>query len=383
MFNGGKMSKLRTHLYEFHKKHARLTDFAGFEMPLWYEGIVPEHMSVRNSVGVFDVTHMGRYLITGSDSTNFLNFILTRNVSLMDVGQGRYSLMCNEVGGIIDDVFVFRLEEEKFLIVCNASNREKDYSWMKTHVRNFSVKILNISNTTAMFAVQGPKSLNTLQLIMNSSLSNLSYNSGRSMEIDDLNPFVSRTGYTGEDGFELLLWDCPLDKPEKAYKLWNMILEAGKNYGIKPCGLGARDTLRIEAGFCLYGNDINETITPLEAKLEFAVHFEKSSFIGKEALLKQKSEGIKRIRVGFRLLERGVPRPKYKILLNNRVVGEVTSGTFSPLLRCGIGMGYVPPENANPKSLVNILIRGKKVRAEIVDMPFYDTMKYGRKRKLK
>jgi aminomethyltransferase len=367
---------MRTHLYEFHKRNAKLTEFAGFEMPLWYDGIISEHLAVRESVGIFDVTHMGRYLITGRDAAKFLDKILTQNVASMKIYQGKISMICNELGGIVDDVFLFRLEEDKYLLICNAANRKKDYEWMIKHACNFSVNIMDISDNTAMFAVQGPKSLNVLHSIFNSNLSDLRFNYFKWVNLDDLKVFVSRTGYTGEDGFELLLWDTPLSNPEKAYKVWEMILESGKEYNIKPCGLGARDTLRIEAGFCLYGNDINETITPLEAKLDFAIKFEKPDFIGREALLKQKTEGVKRVRVGVRSLEYGVLRSGYKILFNGKPVGEVTSGTFSPLLKCGIGMGYVPPEISSPKTSIDILIRGKAVRAEIAEMPFYKTTKY-------
>lgn len=376
-----KMNNLmRTHLYEFHKKNAKLTEFAGFEMPLWYEGIISEHLAVRESVGVFDVTHMGRYLISGKDSAKFLNKILTRDVTSMKIHQGKISMICNEAGGIIDDVFLFRLKEDEFLLICNAVNRKKDYEWMTRHAYTFSINIIDASDNTAMFSVQGPESFNVLRSIFNVNLSDLRPNYGRWVSLHDLKIFISRTGYTGEDGFELLLWDIPLSNPEKAYKMWETILESGKEYNIKPCGLGARDTLRIESGFCLYGNDINETITPLEAKLDFAVQFEKPEFIGKEALLKQKFEGVKHVRVGVRLLEYGVLRPGYKILFDGKPVGEITSGTFSPLLKCGIGMGYVPSEISRPKTSINILIRGKTIQAEITEMPFYKTAKYGKGR---
>lgn len=367
-------------MYEYHKKYAFLTEFANFEMPLWYEGIVPEHLAVRESAGIFDVTHMGRYIVSGEGSRVFLNNISTRNVESIKIGQGKYSVICNEAGGIIDDIMIFRLEENVFLIVCNAINRVKDYNWMKMHAHGFSLKIEDLSNNIAMFAVQGPKAIEILQQIVDLDLSGLRYGYGAWTKIKDIDVFISRTGYTGEDGFELFLWNTPLEEYEKAYNLWSAILNVGKDYGIKPCGLGARDTLRIEAGFCLYDNDINETVTPLEARLDFAVNLQKDKFIGKEALLRQIAEGIKRVRVGIRLLERGIPRTGCKILFDKEIVGEITSGTFSPLLKCGIGMGYVLMEYAKPKTTVNIQIRDKCVEAEIVDMPFYDTTRYGRKR---
>ncbi|MEM2341563.1 MAG: glycine cleavage system aminomethyltransferase GcvT [Candidatus Bathyarchaeia archaeon] len=374
------MGLMRTHLYEYHKKYAFLTEFANFEMPLWYEGIVPEHLAVRESAGIFDVTHMGRYIVSKEDSRVFLDNISTRDVESIKVGQGKYSIICNESGGIIDDIMIFRLEENVFLIVCNAVNRVKDYNWMKAHSHGFSLKIKDLSNNIAMFAVQGPKAIEILQQIVDLDLSSLRYGYGTWTRIKDIDVFISRTGYTGEDGFELFLWNTPLEEYGKAYNLWSTILNTGKEYGIKPCGLGARDALRIEAGFCLYGNDINETVTPLEARLDFAVNLQKDRFIGKEALLRQVAEGIKRLRVGIRLLERGIPRSGCKILFDKEIIGEVTSGTFSPLLKCGIGMGYVLTEYAKPKTPVNVQIRDKCFEAEIVDMPFYDTARYGRKR---
>jgi len=376
------MNLMKTHLYDFHKKYARMTEFAGFEMPLWYEGIIQEHLAVRESVGIFDVTHMGRYLISGGDSEEFLNNILTKDVASMNIHQGQVSMICNEKGGIVDDVFIFRLGESDFLLICNAANREKDYRWMMNFTQGFSVEINDVSEKTAMFAIQGPKSLNVLQVVFEPNLSDLNYGCGRWIKKYGTRIFISRTGYTGEDGFETILWDTPLSSAEKAYEVWEKILKAGREFGIKPCGLGARDTLRVEAGFCLYGNDINETITPLEARLGFTVNFEKQYFIGKEALLKQKAEGVRRIRVGVRLLESGIIRPGHKILFSEEVVGEITSGTFSPILKCGIGMGYVPPEISKPGTPVKVLIRGKEVQAEIAKMPFYDTTKYGRKRRI-
>ncbi|MBS7624040.1 MAG: glycine cleavage system aminomethyltransferase GcvT [Candidatus Bathyarchaeia archaeon] len=374
---------MRTHLYEYHKKHAHLTNFAGFEMPLWYEGITSEHLAVREKAGIFDVTHMGRYIISGKDSETFLNNISTRDVASIKIGQGKYSVICNEDGGIIDDVMIFRLEEDVFLIVCNAANRVKDYEWFKAHAPGLSLEIKDVSNNVAMFAIQGPKAAEILQKIVDLNLKNLRYGWGDWTKIGENRVFISRTGYTGEDGFEIFIWDTPLENYEKAYRLWNIILEAGSERGLKPCGLGARDTLRIEAGFCLYGNDINEAITPFEAKLDFAVNLGKDRFIGREALIRQINEGIKRVRVGISLLERGVPRAGCKILSKEgNIIGEITSGTFSPLLKCGIGMGYVSVEYAKPKTEINVQIREKCFRAEITDMPFYDTTKYGRNRKI-
>ena len=371
---------LRTHLYKFHQKHGHLVDFAGFEMPEFYEGIIPEHLAVRNEVGISDVTHMGRCVIEGTDAAGFLNHILTRDLVSSSVGQGRYSVMCNERGGIVDDLVVFRLGEERFLLVYNASNRGKDYTWIVDHARGFQSLIRDISDEVVMFAVQGPKAVNVLQSVADTDLSSIRYYRGSWMTLGGEEIFVSRTGYTGEDGFEIFLWDTSLAKSERAERLWQTVLEAGQEFGIKPCGLGARDTLRTEAGMCLYGNDIDEDTTPLEAKMDFVVQFEKEDFIGKEALLKQKAEGVRRVLVGIRALEQGIPRAGGKIISQGREIGQLTSGTFSPLLRYGIGLGYVPREYAQIGTRVDVLTRRTPFHAEIVNTPFYDTSKYGRRR---
>lgn len=374
------MGLMRTHLYEFHRRYGHLIEFAGFEMPVWYEGIIREHLAVRNAVGIFDVTHMGRCMVDGKDAAIFLNHILTRDVVSTSVGQGRYSVICNERGGIVDDLVVFRLEEERFLMIYNASNRQKDYAWISDHAKSFHIQIREVSDEVVMFAVQGPKAVDTLQSIPDADLAGLRFYWGSWMTLGDFKVFVTRTGYTGEDGFEVFLWNTPLTESERAERLWQNILEVGREYGVKPCGLGARDTLRLEAGMCLYGNDINEETTPLDAGLDFVVQLEKEDFIGKEALLKQKAEKVKRVRVGIRALDRRIPRPGSKIFFEGKEIGQLTSGTFSPLLEYGIGMGYVPPEHAQPGTHVDVLVRKTPIHAEIVKMPFYDTVKYGRKR---
>jgi aminomethyltransferase len=299
----------------------------------------------------------------------------------MKINQGHYTVMCNNHGGIIDDLVVFRLDEDTFFLVYNASNREKDYKWIHSQAKDFNVQTRDVSDEVAMFAVQGPKTLATLQPLSGVDLSGIRRYWGRWVNSNGLEVLLTRSGYTGEDGFEAYLWNTPSEKPEKAEKLWQTILKAGEEHGIKPCGLGARDTLRLEAGMCLYGNDINEDTTPLEAKLTFTVNFEKDNFIGKDALLKHKDEGLKSIRVGLRMLKRGIPRHGYEILLDGEKIGRVTSGTFSPLLQRGISMGYVPPEHAAIGTQIDIKIRKTFHSAEIVKMPFYDTIRYGWQRK--
>ena len=361
----------KTHLYNFHKQNAKMTLFAGFEMPLWYKGIIPEHLAVRNSVGIFDITHMGRAIITGSEAEKFLNYVSTNDVSKLTPLSAQYSTLCNEKGGIKDDFVVSRLEKDKFLMVYNASNRAKDYEWLTLHAKKFDVKVEDASDNIAMFAVQGPKAEETLQKISTEDLSQIGRFKCGWTKLADIQVFLSRTGYTGEDGFEIFVWNSPISNPEKAVKVWNSILEAGREFGIQPCGLGARDTLRLEAGMCLYGNDINEDTTPLEARISFVVKFDKDEFIGKEALLKQKEEGLKRRRIGIKMLERGIPRKGYGIYKNGEKIGEITSGTFSPFLENGIGMGYVKIEYDNEGEKVTVDIRGKQLKAEIIKLPFY------------
>jgi aminomethyltransferase len=328
-------------------------------------------------VGIFDITHMGRSIITGAKSEAFLNYVTTNDVSALAPLSAQYSNFCNEQGGIKDDFVLSRLEEEKFLIVYNASNRTKDYEWLVKNARPFSVKVEDVSDSIAMFAVQGPKAQETLQKIADLDLSKIERFKCGWTKLTGLEGFVSRTGYTGEDGFEVFVLNTPLTNPIYAVKVWNSILEAGGEFRIEPCGLGARDTLRLEAGMCLYGNDIDETTTPLEAGLGFVVKLKKDSFIGKEALTKQKAEGIKRKRVGLTMLDKGIPRPHFEVWKDNENIGHVTSGTFSPILERGIAVAYVSAQHATEGNKVAVKVRDKLSEAQIVKFPFYDTAKYG------
>jgi len=368
----------RTHLYDFHRQHAKMVEFAGFDMPLWFKGIIPEHMAVRSRVGIFDITHMGRVLITGAKSEAFLNYVITNDVSVLAPLSAQYSVMCNENGGIKDDFIVSRLEPEKFLMVYNAANREKDFEWLVQNAGAFGVKVEDVSDSVAMFAVQGPSAQRALQKVADSDLGKVERFKCGFTKLAGCEGFVSRTGYTGEDGFEVFVWDTPVDKPDKAVKVWNAILDAGKEFGVEPCGLGARDTLRLEAGMCLYGNDIDETITPLEAGLGFVVKLKKESFIGKAALEKLKAEGIKKKRVGLRMLEKGPsPRPKQEVWKDSVRIGYVSSGTFSPLLQCGVAQAYVGVEHAVEGATVIVKVRDKALKAEVCKFPLYDPAKYG------
>jgi aminomethyltransferase len=371
-------SRKRTHLYQYHKQNAKMVEFAGFDIPIWYKGIIPEHMAVRTHVGLFDITHMGRAMIEGAKSEHFLNNVTTNDVSLLTPLSAQYSTICNEKGGIKDDLILSRLEQDKFLMVYNAANREKDYQWLLRNAKTFNVKVEDASDNIAMFAVQGPNAEQTLQKISNADMSKIERFKCGWTKLADVEAFASRTGYTGEDGFEVFIWNTSLSKPQNAIKAWNAILEAGGEFGIEPCGLGARDTLRLEAGMCLYGNDIDEMTTPLEAGLGFVVKMKKDSFIGKEVLTMQKAEGVKRKRVGLKMLEKGIPRPKQEVWRDSaQKIGYVTSGTFSPLLERGVAMAYISGEHAIEGQTAMVKIRDKTLKAEISKFPLYDSTKYG------
>ena len=373
----------KTQLYSVHVQTAKMTAFAGFEMPLWYKGITPEHLAVRNSVGIFDISHMGRVLLTGADSERFLNYILTNDVASLQPNSAQYTVTCKENGGIIDDFVYYRLEKEKFLIAPNASNRQKDYDWLVNNSKDFNVKIEDISDTVAMIAVQGPNAEKTLQKISTEPLNAIGRFKCGGSHLADIEVFISRTGYTGEDGFEIFIWNASNIKPDNAVNLWNSVLDAGRPLGIEPCGLGARDTLRLEAGLCLYGNDIDENTTPLEAGLGFVVKLQKQGFIGKDVLQKQKAEGVKRKRIGILMTEQGIPRSNFEIYnAAGQKIGKTTSGTFSPLLKCGVAMGYVQASEAQEGNVVSVKIRDKLVKGKIKAFPLYDPEKYGSKRKI-
>ena len=378
------MENLRkTQLYELHKRSAKLVPFAGFEMPVWYKGIIPEHLAVRNSVGVFDISHMGRVLVTGSDAESLLNHVFTNDVSVVSVMGAQYTVICTETGGIIDDLVSYRVEKERFLVVFNAGNRQKDYNWLAKNVGKFDVKIEDVSDNLAMMAVQGPNAEKTLQKICKDNLTSIGRFKCGPSQLADVPVLLARTGYTGEDGFEVFVWNATFQNPSNAVKVWNAVLNSGASYGIEPCGLGARDTLRLEAGLCLYGNDIDENTTPLEAGLGFVVKLQKAEFIGKEALQKQKTDGLKRKRVGLKLLERGVPRSGSEVYDKDTKIGVLTSGTFSPLLKIGVGMGYVDTLHANEGTDVTVKIREKHTKAKVASFPLYDPEKYGYRRTIK
>lgn len=372
---------LRTQLWKYHLDHGRMTEFAGFEMPIWYTGIVPETLAVRNKVGVFDVSHMGRAIAEGPKAEAFLNFVTTNDASALKPSQAHYSLLCNENGGIKDDVVVLRLEPTRFIIVFNAGNRKKDLDWLRAHSQNKGVDFRDISEEVALISLQGPKARATLQKLSKTNVSAIPRFGCAHTEVGGISCLLSRTGYTGEDGYEIFVWDSPLSRPKKAEKVWNSLLASGKESGIEPCGLGSRDVLRLEAGMCLYGNDIDETTSPYEARLGFTVKLTKPDFIGKKALEKQKAEGAKRLRIGLKATTQGIPRPGCEIVKGVNPVGRLTSGTLSPTLNRGVGMGYVPREYATENETLGVMVRGKRLDAVVSKFPFYETDKHGWQRK--
>ena len=361
----------RTQVYDYHKKHGNIVDYAGYELPVWFDGIIPECRAVRTHAGLFDVSHMGRITVEGKHAETFLNRLVTNDVSTLLVGQGHYSLMCNPSGGIIDDLTIFRTGLTKYLIVYNAANREKNWAWFERN-RESEVELVDLSDWSAMFAVQGPRAAQLLRGISGTRLEEIDKYSGRDVRVGDLSCFVTRSGYTGEDGFEIYVWNTTIQHPTAALGIWDKLLLLGKHDGVKPAGLGARDVLRLEAGMCLYGNDIDEKTSPVEAKLNFAVRLDKKSdFIGRRPMQSLKETGPSRVRVGFKISEKGIPRQGQEIVLDDQDGGKVTSGTFSPTLSIGIGMGYVPPNISKVGTAFDIKIRERKVSAEVVKLPFY------------
>jgi aminomethyltransferase len=355
----------QTPFYDLHVAlGAKMVEFAGFEMPVQYSGIIEEHHAVRLSVGIFDVTHMGEFMVRGKGALAFLQKVTINDVARLKPGRVQYSALCYENGGIVDDLLIYRMENQ-YMLVVNASNLQKDFAWLQSQTFG-DVELEDISDATALLAVQGPKSLATLQKLTNEDLSKVEYYTFVQSTLVGITMTISRTGYTGELGFELY-FDA---HKEKAKKIWNALFEAGYEFSIRPIGLGARDTLRLEMGFCLYGNDIDETTNPLEAGLGWITKLSKKEFNGRGALLKAREEGLKRKLVGFTLPERALARHGNEILYNGNVVGQVTSGTFSPSLKQGIGMGYVSAALANAGTVVSVRARGKEIPATIVAVPF-------------
>jgi len=343
----------------------KLVDFAGWEMPIQYGGVVEEYQAVRTAVGLFDVSHMGRVMAEGRDAEAFLQRVTTNNVARLAVGEAQYSMVCNPAGGIKDDIFVYRLGPTRFLVCVNASNRDKIVSWLFQKAPQGDVRLSDESDEMAQIALQGPQSQEILRAVCPSAADRLKPRQCMEADVLGVHGVISRTGYTGEVGYELYV------PSRKAEAVWEGLMKAGERAGIKACGLGSRDLLRLEVGYLLYGNDIDEQTTPLEAGAAFAVDFTKGEFVGSQALLEQKEKGPAKRLVAFELLQKGVPRHGMKVLADGREIGVVTSGNLSPRLQKGIGLGYVPAAFTAPGTQFQIDIRGRLHPAVVVKLPFY------------
>jgi aminomethyltransferase len=343
----------------------KMVPFAGFNMPVQYEGVTVEHETVRNAVGVFDVSHMGEFVLKGPNALALIQKFSSNDASVLVDGKAQYSCMPNGKGGIVDDLIIYRVNSEEYFIVVNASNIEKDWNWISS-LNDLGVEMHNLSDDYSLFAIQGPKAAEAMQSLTDVNLKDMVYYTfqyGTFAGVE--NVMISATGYTGSGGFEIYV------KNEDAEKVWDKVFEAGKDFGIKPIGLAARDTLRLEMGFCLYGNDIDDTTSPLEAGLGWITKFTKD-FTDSEFLKKQKEEGVTRKLVAFEMIDRGIPRHDYPIIdAEGTVIGKVNSGTMSPSMKVGIGLGYVTVENSALDSEIFVEIRDKGVKAKVVKLPFY------------
>lgn len=351
-------------LNDIHEKlGAKMMPFAGFNMPVRYSSDKEEHMAVRDSVGVFDVSHMGEFMLKGPHALDLIQWVTSNDASKIVDGQAQYSCLPNDKGGIVDDLLIYRMSEEEYMLVVNASNIEKDWNWIKSQDK-WGVDMTDISDDLALLAVQGPKAVETLQKLTDVNLSDVKFYTFVKGELAGKEMIISATGYTGSGGFELYI------NKADAEEVWNKVFEAGEDVDIKPIGLGARDTLRLEKGFCLYGNDITDETSPLEAGLGWVTKFTKE-FVNSENIKAQKEAGVERKLVGFEMIERGIPRHDYELAdAQGNIIGKVTSGTMSPSLNLGIGMGYVTTENSKPETEINVVIRGKNVKAKVVRPPF-------------
>jgi len=355
----------KTPINEEHKKlNARLVDFTGWEMPVQYAGIIEEHVQVRSTCGIFDVSHMGEIDVKGKEAEKCLRYLLTNDVSVLNVNQTHYSGLCYPNGGFVDDLLVYKFNDEHYMLCVNAANTDKDYQWM-VESNNTNAQIINKSPEFAQISLQGKKARQILQPLTDVDLKSIKYYWFTRGDICESPAIISATGYTGERGFELFM------KPEEAGMIWRKLLEKGSDFGLCPVGLGARDTLRLEAKMALYGNDIWNETTPLEADLEWICKFDKPDFIGKSVMVKQKNEGISRKLVGFEMIERGIPRHNYKIQKDGNEIGKVTSGSFAPFLKTTIGLGYVNLPFDEIGTELDIIIREKPVKAKVVKTPFY------------
>lgn len=356
----------RTPLFEQHEQlGGKLVPFAGYLMPVQYgAGILEEHRTVRSAAGLFDVSHMGELEVRGKEALELVQYATTNDVASLDVGQAQYSMLCREHGGAIDDCIVYRFEDH-YMLVVNASNREKDRDWIEHLAGNFDVDVIDRSDEIGLIAIQGPRAQSIVARLTDAELESIAYYHFREGDVAGIPAMISRTGYTGEDGFELYV------AAGDAVALWRALLDAGKQDGLLPAGLGARDSLRLEMGYALYGNDLDENHSPLEAGLSWVVKLDKGDFIGRSALTRLKEQGVREKLVGFMLDDRGFPRHGYPVRLDGELAGEVTSGILSPTLQRGIGMAYLPTEASKAGTRLEIMIRDRVHVAEVVRTPFY------------
>ncbi len=355
----------RTPLYDSHVAlGGRMVDFAGWDMPVQYSGPLPEHMAVRQAAGLFDVSHMGEIDVIGADALSLVQRLTTNDVSKLADNQVQYSMLTNENAGILDDLLVYRINADYFMLVVNAANTEKAFNWIKQHTEG-NVEVNDVSEAYALLALQGPRAEQILQNLCDHQLDRIPYYWSQRVHVDGLDCRVSRTGYTGEDGFEIF---CD---PEHAKHLWNRLLVTGNDLGLMPCGLAARNTCRLEAAFRLWGNDMDETTTPLEAGLGWVVKLAKGDFMGRDVMQRQKQEGLQRKLIGFEVLDRAPARDHYPILMAGQPLGEVASGSPAPFLKKNIGLAYLPIAHTAIGTEFSIQIRGREVAARVVETPFY------------
>lgn len=352
-----------------HELGGKMVDFGGWELPVQFSGILDEHQAVRERAGLFDVSHMGEVFVTGPQALELLQSMTCNDVSKLEPGRCQYNALLYPNAGFVDDILIYMRGTNDFLVVVNASNTDKDFEWMQENAKQFDAKVDNASARYAQLALQGPRSEEILQPLTDVDLKSMKYYRFAEGKVDGIDAIVSRTGYTGEDGFELYV------APEHGGPLYKKILDAGKANGILPAGLGARDTLRLESKMALYGNDIDQTTTPLEADLGWIVKLDKGTFTGADVLARQKAEGVERKLVGFEMVDRGIARHGYPVVEDGKEVGIVTSGTHSPTLKKAIGLAYLPAGKATPGTEFMIMIRGKETRARVVPTPFYKRAK--------
>ena len=357
----------KTPLNEVHRNlGGKMVDFGGWDMPVQYTaGVIAEHLATREKAGLFDVSHMGEIWVEGEDAIAFVNHLTTNDVAKLVDGQAHYSALTNENGGVIDDLLVYRFNENKLLLVVNAGTQDKDWEWISSHKADYKVDLRHVSVEFCQIAIQGPKAVEILQKLTDSDLSSVKYYHFQEGAVDGVPAILSRTGYTGEDGFEVYA------DASKAVQLWNKILETGADEGILPCGLAARNTLRLESAMSLYGHELSDEISPLEANLGWICKLNKGDFIGREPMAKLKEEGLKRKLVGFEVTDKGIARDEHEVFINDEKVGVVTSGSPAPFLKKNIGLAFVPAEFANIGQEITIDVRGRKLAAVVVPTPFY------------